>query len=248
MRAQFKQDGVIYAPQLIPELMIQSLRRECDDLLSHKEWQDKSNMRCRYALCADTGEQILDAIDPISDFLPSARTIAHHKALLDALKDILEDDVHLFKDKLLLRPKRAPGYPPHQDFIAWPFFPKSFTTALIAVDAMSSKNGGLSFYPGSQNQGLMAKADGDFHTISRSELSHLTLTSFDLAPGDALIFDAFVVHESNANLFSETRKALYLSYNAASDGGDQKQAHYRYFHSWIKRRFSEYGTESLYFK
>jgi hypothetical protein len=40
---------------------------------------------------------------------------------------------------------------------------------------------------------------------------------------------------------------LYLSYNAASDGGDQRAAHYREFQQFLRRKYSEYGLTDTYF-
>jgi hypothetical protein len=40
---------------------------------------------------------------------------------------------------------------------------------------------------------------------------------------------------------------LYLSYNAGRDGGEQRDAHYRQFHAWLKDRYAEYGKTNVYF-
>ncbi len=44
------------------------------------------------------------------------------------------------------------------------------------------------------------------------------------------------------------RRQLYLSYNAQSDGGDQREAHYREFHVWLKKKYAEFGKHAVYFK
>ena len=45
-----------------------------------------------------------------------------------------------------------------------------------------------------------------------------------------------------------SRRLLYLSYNADSDGGDQREKHYREFHAWLKERYAEYGKTKVYFR
>jgi hypothetical protein len=44
------------------------------------------------------------------------------------------------------------------------------------------------------------------------------------------------------------KRLLYLSYNADSDGGDQRDAHYREFGSWLKYRCDESGRTNTFFR
>jgi ectoine hydroxylase-related dioxygenase (phytanoyl-CoA dioxygenase family) len=205
-------------------------------------------MRCRYAITPDSGESVLDAIDPFIDLSEVGGQIAYSNELQGLLEQIYGEPAILFKDKYILRASKAPGYPPHQDFISWPFFPKSFTTVLVALDSISAENGGLSFYKGSHKLGLLTPADGDFHNISRAKFEGFEKVTFAMNPGDVVIFNAFIIHESEANHSGRPRRSMYLSYNAMSDGGDQRQSHYRFFHTWLRKRFGEYGDERLYFR
>jgi hypothetical protein len=41
---------------------------------------------------------------------------------------------------------------------------------------------------------------------------------------------------------------LYLSYNAASDGAEQREKHYAEFHLWLKDRYAEYGKTNTFFR
>lgn len=243
----FQDDGVVCLRNIVSNAEISAFLRELDDITHEAKWLHLQNLRCRYALEPQSGEQILDALDPIIDISSAARGLAFSENLHSALIECFGEKAHLFKDKYFFRRAGAPGYPPHQDFIAWPFFPRSFTTALIALDPMSAENGGLTFYPGSHRQGSFTKADGDFHTIAHHDLAAYSKVQFDLCPGDVILFDGFIVHESGTNMSRETRRSLYLSFNKASDGGDQREAHYRFFHSWMKKRFGEYGASELYF-
>jgi ectoine hydroxylase-related dioxygenase (phytanoyl-CoA dioxygenase family) len=247
-KKEFASEGVIYAPKLVDNDLLTRFLQEIETSLSDPDFQNPQNMRCRYAINRELGTQMLDAIDPVTDISPFASKIALSDSILAVLNELYNDRPNLFKDKFIFRSPGAPGYPPHQDFIAWPFFPRSFVTALVALDPISNSNGCLTFYKGSHQKGLLTKADGDFHTISRSELAGCEKISFEMNPGDVVIFNALIVHESDGNMSSSSRRSLYLSYNAHSDGGDQRQAHYRYFHSWLKRRFGEYGDNRLFFK
>ena len=40
----------------------------------------------------------------------------------------------------------------------------------------------------------------------------------------------------------------YLSYNALSDGGEQRESHYAEFHEWLKDRYAERGKTNTFFR
>src|SRR5690606_30653599 len=131
-----------------PQLIVQ-FQNEIESCLDGSHFQDPRHMRCRFAVAKESGAQILDAIDPITDVSEFARKIALSDKILDLLSLLYDDRPCLFKDKFILRNPGAPGYPPHQDFIAWPFYPHSFLTVLVAIDKISPANGCLAFYRGS---------------------------------------------------------------------------------------------------
>jgi hypothetical protein len=70
----------------------------------------------------------------------------------------------------------------------------------------------------------------------------------ELAPGDVAIFSGYTPHRSDANRSTEWRRLLYLSYNALSDGGDQRDQHYAEFHGWLQDRYAEYGRTTTFFR
>ena len=69
----------------------------------------------------------------------------------------------------------------------------------------------------------------------------------DLQPGDLALFSGFTPHRSAANTSDGWRRQLYLSYNAGRDGGEQRDAHYRQFHAWLKEKYAQYGRTNVYF-
>ena len=38
------------------------------------------------------------------------------------------------------------------------------------------------------------------------------------------------------------------SYNAASEGGERREAHYRTFLAWLRERYAEYSKTDVYFR
>ncbi len=84
--------------------------------------------------------------------------------------------------------------------------------------------------------------------LSRDQLQGTPGVKLILQPGDIAIFDGFTPHCSGPNLSDGWRRQLYLSYNAASDGGDQRDTHYEEFRQYLKRRYAEYQLEETYFR
>jgi hypothetical protein len=55
-------------------------------------------------------------------------------------------------------------------------------------------------------------------------------------------------HRSGPNRSEGPRRLLYLSYNALSDGGEQRDRHYADFRNWLQDRYAEYGRTSTFFR
>jgi 2-aminoethylphosphonate dioxygenase len=70
----------------------------------------------------------------------------------------------------------------------------------------------------------------------------------DLAPGDVALFSGYTPHRSGPNRSGHWRRLLYLSYNAHSDGGERRDAHYAEFHDWLKGRYAEYGKTATWYR
>lgn len=70
----------------------------------------------------------------------------------------------------------------------------------------------------------------------------------DLAPGDIATFSGFTPHRSGPNRSRHWRRLLYLSYNAFSDGGEQRDRHYAEFRAWLQDRYAEHGKTSTFFR
>ena len=87
-----------------------------------------------------------------------------------------------------------------------------------------------------------------YHSIPLGVVDEGRAVPLALAPGDVAVFGCFTPHDSAPNRSGRWRRQLYLSYNAASDGGDRRTAHYREFHAWLRERYAEYGKHNVYFE
>ncbi|MCA9038149.1 MAG: phytanoyl-CoA dioxygenase family protein, partial [Planctomycetaceae bacterium] len=127
-------------------------------------------------------------------------------------------------------------------------FPRSFLTVLVPIDASTEGNGCTEVFPGYHRQGCLTPEDGQYHGLPDNTVDEAQRIPLVLDPGDIAIFDGFTPHRSAANLSDCWRRQLYLSYNAASDGGDQRDAHYVEFHDYLRKRYSEHNFQETYFR
>ena len=89
--------------------------------------------------------------------------------------------------------------------------------------------------------------DGRYHEITPGVVDESCGVKLQLVPGDIAFFSGFTPHRSASNRSRHWRRQLYLSYNAESDGGDAREAHYQEFRQWLRDRYAEYGRNDVYF-
>lgn len=248
-RAAYERDGFVVVRGLYDSHQMQEARAEADRLLVDCErLKSVKNIRCRWQNNVFTGECTFETFDPVIDLSPICERLALHTRLLAVLAELYGEPACLFKDKLIYKPPGVKGYGLHQDWIAWDGFPRSFLTVLIPFDSADRDNGCTVVYPGYHCNGPLTPQDGQYHelpadTVDESKAVHLTLE-----PGDVAIFGGFTPHRSDPNVSDRWRRQLYLSYNALSDGGEQRAKHYREFHDWLRVKYAEYGKTDTYFE
>lgn len=227
---------------------IAALAAEAETLLQRQELIETLNIRCRWSNDEQTDACLFDCFDPVIDIGAVCRYFAYDERILTALNSIYREPACLFKDKLIFKRPGVKGYQLHQDFIGWYDFPESFITVLVAIDPTHAGNGATEVFPGYHKQGYLSPRDGEYHQLAEEAVDASTGVLLELEPGDVAFFGGFTPHRSAPNRSQAWRRQLYLSYNAASDGGERREAHYREFHEWLHKKYAEYGKHGTYFQ
>jgi len=159
--------------------------------------------------------------------------------IVEAIGELLGEEAVLYKEKINYKYPGGGGYAPHQDAPAYEFI-KNHITCLVAIDDNTPDNGCLYFAPGLHKQGLIAlNEDGCIEESVAEEMDWIPMES---KPGDVMFFSSYAPHMSPPNTSEQSRRALYLTYNVASEG-DLRDDYYE-----DKRRSfaadSEGGSES----
>src|SRR5262249_27704026 len=153
------------------------------------------------------------------------------------------------KDKIIFKPRGAVGYPLHQDFIAWPTFPESFTTAVIALDAADETSGAIEVFRGAHAKGCLAPRDGGFHMLDEKLVAGHERVLLQMQPGDAAMYGAFMPHRSAPNRSTSSRRHLLVSYvDGPDEDGARRAGHYEDFHQWLREVYGSMGLGDLHFR
>jgi hypothetical protein len=246
-REQFESQGFVIARGLFSYDEIADLSEAANELLGRRDLIDMLNLRCRWQNHCETEECRFDCFDPVIDLSPTVERIARDHRLGTLVGELYGEPAYLFKDKLVYKPPGALGYALHQDYIAWESFPKTFVTLLVPIDPTTDENGAVEVFPGCHRNGCLSPEDGEYHELDLSTVDESSGIRLCLEPGDVAVFHGLLPHRSAANVSDGWRRQLYLSYNAESDGGEQREAHYREFQQWLKKEYAEYGKHGTYF-
>jgi 2-aminoethylphosphonate dioxygenase len=244
---QYKKDGFLILRSVFPDVEMAELKTEAARLFERKDLMESDNIRCRWQN-SETGECRFDCFDPVIDLSPLCGRFARDERIFNAVSRLYGEPAHLFKDKLIFKPPGAQGYALHQDYISWKTFPTSFTTVIVAIDGADKENGATEVFPGHHLRGCLTSQDGMYHELPLETVDLSKGVMLELQPGDIAIFSGYTPHRSSPNRSPEWRRLLYLSYNAASDGGEQREKHYGEFHNWLKDRYAEYGKVNTFFR
>ncbi len=247
-RRAYHDQGYLLLRRVFLPAEIAALAEEAEQLAMRRDLIDADNIRCRWQNHVDSGDCLFECFDPVIDIGPACGRLARDGRILATLADLYGEPASLFKDKLIFKPPGARGYNLHQDYIGWESFPRSFVTVLLAIDAASAQNGATEVFPGRHIQEYLSPQDGMYHDLPLAAVDGSGGVVLDLEPGDIAIFGCFTPHRSGPNRSGGWRRQLYLSYNAQSDGGERRDAHYREFHAWLKDRYAEYGKTQVYFR
>lgn len=141
--------------------------------------------------------------------------------IVEMAGELLGEPAVLFKEKINYKHPGGAGFAAHQDQVAYPQIARS-VTCLLAVDAARAANGCLEFVAGGHDVLLTPDSDG---CIPRDVAAALGWTAMPVEAGSLVWFHGLAPHRSGPNRTSRSRRAIYATYNARSEG-DVRAAYY----------------------
>lgn len=175
--------------------------------LHHRELTDHGPQLCR-------SEGFVPHHDGLRDLLTSG-------PLLEAAAALLGEPAVLYKEKVNYKLPGGAGYAPHQDAPAYRFV-QTHVSCMIAVDDALVGNGCLEVVSGRHHDLLPVDDAG---CIRADVVAAMAWDPVEVRAGEVLWFHSRTPHRSGPNPGPLPRRALYPTYNAASEG-DLRAAYY----------------------
>lgn len=153
-----------------------------------------------------------------------------------ACSDLLGEELTPFKDKTNEKLPGGGAFRPHQDFAAYQCFaPRYYVTALLSVDRATLGNGCVHFATNltdvvlrnpqvvadtvGRHSLLRYSVGGQYHgDISSDIVKQLDWEPVECGLTDLVVFDSFVPHFSPVNASMKARRAIFVTFNLASEG------------------------------
>jgi non-haem Fe2+, alpha-ketoglutarate-dependent halogenase len=152
----------------------------------------------------------------------SLAELVHHKAVLDAVEDVLGPDILCWASGIFLKEPRDPAYVSwHQDAMYWGLDPADVVTAWVALTDSNAGNGAMAVLPGSHRGELYAHNDtyapgnllsrGQEIAVAVDPAKTVTLT---LQAGEMSLHHVKLAHGSAANRSGDRRIGYAIRYVA----------------------------------
>lgn len=176
-------------------------------VLQHRELTDTGPQLCR-------SEHFVEAHAGFRELLTSG-------AMVDVARALLGESAVLYKEKINYKLPGGAGYSPHQDAPAYPLV-AAHVTAMVAIDDADPDNGGLEVVSHCFDEVLPTDERG---CLAPAVAEALAWEPVAVPAGATLWFHSRTPHRSGPNRSSRARRALYPTYNAASEG-DRRSEYY----------------------
>lgn len=188
-------------------------------------WADIPMKWMRYYEANGTSQQLCR----MENFLPyhdGMRNLICGGGTMSILDALMGEPACLFKEKINFKYPGGSGFTAHQDAPAFITFGQRYhITMLVAVDEQNAANGGLEMSsPVELYKTLPQDAGGALDPETEASLPWSPLS---LQAGDMVFFDSYIPHRSGLNRSTTSRRALYVTYNRASEG-DRRSAYFEH--------------------
>jgi ectoine hydroxylase-related dioxygenase (phytanoyl-CoA dioxygenase family) len=162
------------------------------------------------------GERIVQRIEDVTPFHAGLEDLFTRGPMIEAVARLLGEPAVLFKDKVNFKLPGGEGFEAHQDVQAgWNAYASYYVSVLVSIDTATEANGCLEMAAGWHDRGLVG---AEWTPLGEAEIAGMGFVTYPSAPGDVMFFDSFAPHRSAPNLTDRPRRALYVTYNRASEG------------------------------
>ena len=213
----FRDTGWLLTQTLDPD-GVAALRSWVDEVST---WPDDGDGWLHHREMTDDGPRLARS-ENLIPFHPGLRDLLTTGSLVQVASALLEEPAVLYKEKINYKLPGGAGYAPHQDAPAY-LFVDAHVSCMVAIDDATLDNGCLEVVSGMHAEVL---AMDDVGCIHPDVVAELDWAAVEVRAGQTLWFHSRTPHRSGPNTSADARRALYPTYNAASEG-DLREDYYR---------------------
>lgn len=224
---RYRRDGYLTAESALSPDDIQRLRDASDEVLErcasdperygHRiEWE-RDHLDPEHGVGMD---RVIRKLEPVSDIAPVFGEYAFHPGIVDPLRQIFDDDVSLFEDKLNLKLPGGSPYPWHQDWACcWRAHTDELITCFIYLDDADETMGCLQVIPEShEGKPILPFKEGSRFEIDPAVVNTAKAVPVPLKAGGMIYFDPYLLHFSDFNTTDKPRRTIIFTFNPARLG------------------------------
>ena len=216
---QFHRDGFLVVRGMYSPEEMEEISRWTDEVATSPE--KPGHYMMYFEASKKDGSRIISRIEDFVSFHEGFARLITRRRMQQAVSDLFGEPAVLFKDKINFKLPGGDGFREHQDVQAgWDDYAKLHITAMVAIDETNAENGSVEMIPGMHKQGLLGKM---WAPLTDEDTAHAAYQPVHCKPGDAVFFDSYAPHRSLPNKTKQSRRVLYITFNAASEGDHRKQ-------------------------
>jgi ectoine hydroxylase-related dioxygenase (phytanoyl-CoA dioxygenase family) len=182
------------------------------------------------------GNRSIRKVQPVNDLSLPFADLARDERIVDPIETILDDSARLMEEKLNYKqplPDPVPelgtsrpsgSFPIHSD---WAYYkeqdyPQATTSAAIALDDLTTANGTMRFWPGTNDDFIEhVPADAGGLEVPPERVDEDDAEVLEAPAGSLLLFDSVVWHDSSPNETDRPRRLMIYSYYPAGVGSER---------------------------
>jgi ectoine hydroxylase-related dioxygenase (phytanoyl-CoA dioxygenase family) len=220
----WNKQGFVILKDFLDSSYKQQIKSWCDELTS---WPETPGKWMKYFEKNEKNERQLCRIENFLDYHPAMNEIANGTRTLQLVSNLMGERAAIFKEKINYKFPGGGGFKPHQDAPAFVSFNQKYhITMMVAIDDCTLENGCLQVVRGGANTPIILPQEAD-GSIKQEIAKSFSWSPIECSTGDVILFDSYLPHYSEANRSNHSRRAIFITFNKFSEGGEKREAYYQ---------------------
>jgi phytanoyl-CoA hydroxylase len=210
----FEQNGYLSLAALLGDDEIEALGAAVDDIVRRAGDGDEVSRHCDFTKGPEPRVRKIKRGGLQSDVFQRVR---RHPEILSVVRDVLGPNVYCARYKINLKlPGGGEFFDWHQDWAYCPYTNDDLIHLGVAIDDMSSENGGIVVIPGTHRTPLYNHRDnGNFvGRVDEAQIPIERAVALEAPAGSIFFFHIRTLHASAANTSARPRRLFLLEYAA----------------------------------